>query len=104
VIRKELEVDSKMQDQLKNGDYKTYIRLPWEKKANISSMAERVIEDLISKGLEYTKIKKEIENWIPKPSHANFQKEMDYFENDEDWRDYKEFMKKLLDIRIRSKK
>jgi hypothetical protein len=29
---------------------------------------------------------------------------MDYFENDEDWRDYKEFMKKLLDIRIRSKK
>lgn len=97
VIRKELNVDAQMQDQMKTNDYKQYISFPWEKKANLSSMAERNINDMmIEKGWSYSKILKEIENWIPKLSHSNYQKELTYFEDKSAWNDYKEFMKKLL--------
>ncbi len=100
-IRKELDVEKKMMDQIDNNSYKQYISFPWEKKANLSIMAERNIEDMIEKGWEYTKIKKEIETWIPKLSHSNYQKELDYFDDKEAWNSYKEFMKKLLQNKIR---
>ena len=92
-----MNVDAQMQDQMKTNDYKQYISFPWEKKANLSSMAERNINDMmIEKGWSYSKILKEIENWIPKLSHSNYQKELTYFEDKSAWKDYKEFMKKLL--------
>jgi hypothetical protein len=97
-------VDGMMQDQIAKGNYKNYIRLPWEKKANLSAMAERNLENMFSKDWSYLKIKKEIDEWVPKLSHPNYQKELDYFEDKPVWKDYKEFMKKLLDIRLRTTK
>lgn len=101
-IRKELDVDGQMQDQMKSKNYKQYISFPWEKKANLSTMAERNIENMISKGMEYSKILKEIDQWIPKISHSNYQKELDYFDDKDAWKSYKEFMKKLLLDKVRS--
>jgi len=95
-IRKELNVDDKMRDQMETGDYKKYISFPWEKKANLSIMAERNIEDMIEKKYEYTKMLKEGHDWIPKITHSNYQKELDYFSDKESWKSYKEFMRKLL--------
>lgn len=103
IIRKELDVDGKMQDQQKTKNYKEYISFPWEKKANLSTMAERNLENMFQKGMEYSKIVKEIDNWVPKLSHSNYQKEVDYYEDEDAWKTYKEFMKKLLQNKIRSR-
>lgn len=96
-IRKELEVDSKMQDLNKHGiKYHEYLMLPWELKANLSTMAEVALEYLFSKRLSYVEILKEIENWVPKISHPDFEKEKEYYKERKHWNQYKEFMKKLL--------
>lgn len=101
VIRKELDVDGKMIKQNVNGNYKNYIMLPWEIKANLSTMAEFAVEYLISKNMDYNKIVKEIENWQPKLSHPDFQKEKDYYEDEKSWKQYKTFMKRVLDLKLK---
>lgn len=101
VIRKELDVDGKMIKQNMNGNYKKYIMLPWEIKANLSTMAEFAVDYLISKNMDYNKIVKEIENWQPKLSHPDFQKEKDYYEDEKSWKQYKAFMKRVLDLKLK---
>lgn len=101
VIRKELEVDKRMKDQGRTKDFKTYLNFEWEIRANLSSMAERAIENMFEKKWDYEKIKKEINNWEPKLSHSNYQKELDYFKDENIWKQYKEFLKKLLEIKMR---
>lgn len=96
--RKEYDVDEKVKDKK---SYKEYISFPWEVKANLSSMAERNIEDLISKNLDYKTIKSQIENWVPKISHTNYHKEMDYYDDKNFWKLYKEMMKKILEKRLK---
>jgi len=96
-IRKELDVDSRMQDLNKNGiKYHEYLMLPWELKANLSTMAEIALEYMFSKKLSYVEILKDIENWLPKISHPDFEKEKEYYKEKKHWSQYKEFMKKLL--------
>lgn len=104
VIRKELDVDGKMIKQATTGTYQDYLRLPWEQKANLSTMAEIALEYLIQKNLTYSKIVKEIEDWVPKLSHPDYQKEKDYFEDAKAWKMYKEFMKKLLNVKLKGDK
>lgn len=99
--RKEYDVDEKLKG---NKSYKEYIALPWEIKANLSSMAERNIEDMISKNLDYVAIKKEIEHWVPKISHTNYHKEVDYYDDKNFWKQYKEMMEKILKNKLRGTK
>lgn len=103
VIRKELDVDNRMKDQGRTRDFKTYLNFEWEIRANLSSMAERAIENMFEKKWDYEKIKKEINNWEPKLSHSNYQKELDYFKDKDIWKQYIEFLKKLLEIKMENK-
>lgn len=96
--RKEYDVDEKVKNKQ---SYKEYISFPWEIKANLSSMAERNVEDLIQKNLGYVEIKKEIEHWVPKVSHTNYHKEMDYYDDKNFWKQYKEMMEKILKNKLR---
>ena len=98
VTRKQYKVEDKIKSTT---NYKDYIALPWEIKANMSSMAERNIEDMIRKSWDYAKIKKEIYGWVPKISHSNYHKEQDYFNDKNFWKGYKEMMEKILEKRLK---